>query len=112
MPQIGTQGVTKWGWVGHGVSRSLQRDIPSASKDGETVRVIASRSHPGDVFSVAKTSLKGYKKVQEMVAAGAGYKALQVMCEMWYDCEQEVERPSDRDMCVGPNSIGLHVPPK
>ena len=78
--KTGTQGVTKWGWVGHGVSRSLQRDISSASKDGETARVIASRSHPGDVFRVAETSLKGYKTVQEMVAAGAGYKALQVKC--------------------------------
>ena len=41
-----------------------------------------------------------------MVAASAGYKTLQVMCEMWYDYEQEIERPSDRDMCLGPNSIG------
>ena len=79
------------GLGGHGVSRSLQRDISSVSKDGETARVIASRSHPGNVFSVAETSLKGYKTVQEMVAAGAGYKALQVKCGMWCDCEQEVK---------------------
>ena len=67
MPQIEILGVTKWGWVGHGVSYSLQRDISLASiyKYGETVRVIASRSHPGDVFSVTETSLKGYKKVQK-----------------------------------------------
>ena len=64
--------------MGHGVSRSLQRDMSLGSKDGETVRVIASRSHPGDVFSVAKSSFEYYKTVQEMVAAGAGYKALQV----------------------------------
>ena len=70
--------MTKWGWVGHGVSRSLQRDISSESKDGETVWVIASRSHPGDVFSVAESSLQGFKKVEKLVAAGAGYKALQV----------------------------------
>ena len=78
--KTGTQGVTKWGWVGHGVSRSLQRDISSESKDGETVRVIASRSHPGDVFSVADSFLQGFKNVEKLVAAGAGYKALQVKC--------------------------------
>ena len=74
----GQTGVTKWAWVNHGMSRSLQRDISSKSKDGSTVRVIASRSHPGDVFSVAESSFKDYKSVEKIIAAGAGYKALQV----------------------------------
>lgn len=76
--KTGKVGVTKWGWVGHGVSRSLQRAISSGSKDGDTVRVIVSRSHPGDVLSVAESSLKGFRNVKELIAAGAGYKAVQV----------------------------------
>ena len=76
--RTGKTGVTKWAWVGHGVSRSLQRDISSKSTDEGTVRVIASRSHPGDVFSVADSSFQGYKTVEKLIAAGAGYKALQV----------------------------------
>ena len=79
-PITGKTGVTKWAWVGHGVSRSLQRDISTQSKDGNTVRVIASRSHPGDVFRVAESSFKNYKEVEKLTAAGAGYKALQVLC--------------------------------
>ena len=78
-PITGKTGVTKWAWVGHGVSRSLQRDISTQSKDGNTVRVIASRSHPGDVFRVAESSFKNYKEVEKLTAAGAGYKALQVL---------------------------------
>ena len=76
--RTGVTGVTKWAWVGHGVSRSLQRDISSKSMDEGTVRVIASRSHPGDVFSVVDTSFRGYKTVKKLIAAGAGYKVLQV----------------------------------
>ena len=74
----GALGVTKWAWVGHGVSRSLQREIQSATTDEDTVRVIASRSHAGDVFTVAESGFMGYKKVQRIIAAGSGYKALQV----------------------------------
>ena len=81
-------GVTKWAWVGHGVSRSLQREIQSATTDEDTVRVIASRSHAGDVFTVAESGFVGYKKVQRIIAAGSGYKALQVsvcvcVCCVW-----------------------------
>lgn len=79
--KTGKTGVTKWAWVGHGMSRTLRQDISSRSKDGSAVRVIASRSHPGDVFSVAESSFKDYKDVEKIIAAGAGYKALQVSPE-------------------------------
>ena len=72
----GIAGVTKWAWVGHGVSKTLQRDIVSdGSQEDGSVKVIASRSHAGDVFAVAETA---FGKVEKIVAAGAGYKALQV----------------------------------
>ena len=72
----GMAGVTKWAWVGHGVSKTLQRDIVSdGSQHDRLVKVIASRSHAGDVFAVAETA---FGKVEKIVAAGAGYKALQV----------------------------------
>ena len=77
-PKTGKAGVTKWGWVGHGMSRSLHREISRESKDAAEVQVIASRSHPGDVFDIAEKAFHGYKRVEKVIAAGAGYKALQV----------------------------------
>ena len=77
-PSTGGMGVTKWAWVGHGVSRSLQREMASETHDRETVRVIASRSHPGKVFEIADLAFKDFRKVEKITAAGAGYKALQV----------------------------------
>ena len=75
----GIAGVTKWAWVGHGVSKTLQREIVSdRSEEDGTMKVIASRSHAGDVFAVAQTAFGQSKKVEKIVAAGAGYKALQV----------------------------------
>ena len=64
------------------MSETLRQDIASGSKEGDTVRVIASRSHAGDVFEVAESSFEGYKKVEKIVAAGSGYKALQVDVSM------------------------------
>ena len=43
------------------------------------MRVIASRSHAGDVFKVAESAFgRRGGRVEEIVAAGSGYKALQV----------------------------------
>ena len=68
--------MTKLAWVGHGVSKTLQRYIASdGSQHDGSVKVIASRSHAGDVFAVAQTA---FGEVEKIVAAGAGYKALQV----------------------------------
>lgn len=52
---VGGNGVTHWGWKGHGFSRSIQRQVDAAKskakgKDVEKERVeaIVSRSHAGD----------------------------------------------------------------
>ena len=71
-------GVTKWAWVGHGTSRSLIAAVNSDASDPKTVRVIASRSHPGDVVDVAKNAFKDFQTVVPISAAGAGYKSLAV----------------------------------
>ena len=100
--KTGQTGVTKWAWVHHGVSHTLQRDISSKSKDGNTVRVIASRSHPGDVFSVAESSFKDYKSMEKIVAAGAGYKALEVSPKGGRGEEgRETDRQTAREREVG-----------
>ena len=64
--------------MGHGISKTLQRGISTESRGGDGVRVIASRSHAGDVFKVAESAFGQTGKVEKIVAAGAGYKALQV----------------------------------
>ena len=46
-------GVTKWAWVGHGSSLSLTRAVEPPKKNSDKVRVIVSRSHPGEVAKVA-----------------------------------------------------------
>ena len=75
---LGVVGVTKWAWVGHGVSKTLGREMQEKKEREDKVTVIASRSHAGDVFSVAESAFGGSNKVEKIVAAGAGYKALQV----------------------------------
>ena len=74
-------GVTKWAWVGHDSSLSLTKAVePHTSKTTDSVRVIVSRSHPGDVTKVAEESFKDSgQKVEPIKAAGAGYKVLQVV---------------------------------
>ena len=97
----GALGVTKWAWVGHGVSKMLQQEILSEKRAMDSaVRVIASRSHLGDVFRVAEESFKGFKSIEEITAAGSGYKALQVcvcvcvcvrVCVCVCVCERDTE---------------------
>jgi inositol monophosphatase 3 len=74
-------GVTKWAWVGHDSSLSLTQAVePHTAKSTDNVRVIASRSHPGDVIAIAESAFKGSgQTVEQIKAAGAGYKALQVV---------------------------------
>ncbi|XP_019854107.1 PREDICTED: putative inositol monophosphatase 3 isoform X1 [Amphimedon queenslandica] len=73
----GRQGITYWAWVDHGVSPNLE-GIKS-SPNTNTIRVISSRSHSGDVIKVANSALSDSgNKVEHIVAAGAGYKTLQV----------------------------------
>lgn len=74
-------GVTKWAWVGHDSSLSLTKAVePHSSKTSDDVRVIVSRSHPGDVTNIAKEAFKDSgQTVEPISAAGAGYKVLQVV---------------------------------
>ena len=74
-------GVTKWAWVGHDSSLSLTQAVePHSSKNADKVRVIVSRSHPGDVGAVAKSAFEDSgQTVKQIEAAGAGYKVLQVV---------------------------------
>ena len=74
----GDMGITKWAWVGHGTSRTLIAAVNSHAADAETVRVIVSRSHPGDVVKVAEDGFKAFKTVKPISAAGSGYKTLAV----------------------------------
>ena len=69
------QGITYWSWVNHGVSSSVFEgaDVSTTSN----IRIISSRSHPGNVREVANKVFKG-QTVQHTIAAGAGYKSLQV----------------------------------
>jgi len=71
---------TAWGWVGEGVSKTVQEDI-SKNKDekrgvGEA-KIIVSRSHPGPV----KANLEGALGTGIAItnAGGAGFKAWEVV---------------------------------
>ena len=60
-------------------SSDKPRSESTRNGDKGTVRVIASRSHAGDVFKVAESAFgRRGGRVEEIVAAGSGYKALQV----------------------------------
>ena len=74
-------GVTKWAWVGHDSSLSLTQAVePHSSKSTDNIRVIVSRSHPGSVGAVAEAAFKDSgQSVEQIKAAGAGYKVLQVV---------------------------------
>lgn len=74
----GDVGITKWAWVGHGPSRTLVAAVNPQAANPEAVRVIVSRSHPGDVVDVAKKGFKDFKSVTPISAAGSGYKTLAV----------------------------------
>jgi len=71
---------TAWGWVGEGVSRTVQEDI-AANKDekrgvGEA-KIIVSRSHPGPVKANLEAALG--KGIEITNAGGAGFKAWEVV---------------------------------
>lgn len=97
-----TDSVTKWAWVGHGVSESLVADTNPASKDKSTVvRVISSRSHSGDVKTVAESAFKDSSKtLEQIVAAGSGYKVLQVV-ENRADVYLHTTNIKKWDICAG-----------
>ncbi len=97
-----TDGVTKWGWVGHGVSESLMADtmhLEEEPKEPKKIRVISSRSHSGDVKSVAENAFSK-NTVDHMVAAGSGYKVLQVV-ENHADLYLHTTAIKKWDICAG-----------
>ena len=57
----GKQGITKWGWVGHGVSRSVIESTSAVGRESGKLRVIASHSHAGTVFTTAENAFKDYE---------------------------------------------------
>lgn len=74
----GTEAVSYWAWVQHGVSSTVTEFTQKDEGEADQIRLIVSRSHPGEVVAIAKEAMKD-KKVVEIKAAGAGYKTLQVV---------------------------------
>lgn len=71
---------TIWGWVGLGVSESVQDELALGEGKGRDVasaRVIVSRSHPGPVKENLKAALGPAINITN--AGGAGYKAWEVI---------------------------------
>ncbi|KAL5256632.1 hypothetical protein ACHWQZ_G011775 [Mnemiopsis leidyi] len=67
---------TYWAWVGHGVSDTL-RDMHGSS-EGDTLEVIVSLSHKGEVEDVAQKAFAP-RQVHITGAGGAGYKTIEVV---------------------------------
>ena len=92
-------GVTNWGWVGHGVSQSLQEH--QLKESGTTdLKVIYSRSHAGEVSKVAHGAFDDSHRLQDIVAGGSGYKVLEVMRGN-ADFYLHVTRIKKWDICAG-----------
>lgn len=68
---------TTWAWVGQGMSEDLLSVKRNQNGDITSPIFVVSRSHAGNVETVAK-SVFG-EKAQVIPAAGAGYKVLQVV---------------------------------
>ena len=94
-----TKGITKWAWVGHGVSESLSVDHLLAEQKATNIRIISSRSHSGDVKEVADKAFPK-RTVEHMTAAGSGYKVLQVM-ENRADLYLHTTAIKKWDICAG-----------
>ncbi len=92
-------GVTNWGWVEHGVSKSLQgnQGMERSKKD---LFITYSRSHAGEVSSVAQGAFGKKYVLKEIVAAGSGYKVLQVV-KGEADLYLHTTRIKKWDICAG-----------
>ena len=91
--------VTNWGWVEHGVSKSIKesRGMERSKKD---LFVTYSRSHAGEVSSVANAAFGEKYDLKELVAAGSGYKVLQVV-KGEADLYLHTTRIKKWDICAG-----------
>ncbi|KAK6178760.1 hypothetical protein SNE40_011272 [Patella caerulea] len=67
---------TAWAWVGYGHSKNLEKTSPETNAK-KTPKIIASRSHPGQIEGVVHESLGTDATVTP--AGGAGYKTLEVI---------------------------------
>ena len=70
---------TYWGWVGHGLSKTVLESVEHSTKNSKYLKMVVSRTHPGDVTELANRSFSGWKELKQISAAGAGFKALAVV---------------------------------
>lgn len=91
---------TYWGWVGHGLSKTVLESVEHKTKSPEDVNVIISRTHPGEVAELANKSFGGWKAVKHLSAAGAGYKSLAVVRGI-ADLYLHSTRIKKWDICAG-----------
>lgn len=68
---------TAWAWVGKGVSPALRQTGNQGVIKNDIARIIVSRSHAGDVKTVATAAFG--EKTEVIPAGGAGYKTLAVV---------------------------------
>ncbi len=94
-------GVTKWGWVDHGISSSLKATIQKSKIAGtdKLLKITYSRSHPGEVADVANKAF-GKENILQVPAAGSGYKTLQVV-EQAADLYMHTTLIKKWDICAG-----------
>ena len=94
----GEEGVTYWGWVGHGVSESLNQPLPKGNDD---IRIVFSRSHAGTIGDLINNAYKDKPdKVKKMIAAGSGYKTMQVV-QNQADAYLHTTKIKKWDTCAG-----------
>lgn len=103
----GEEGVTYWGWVDHGVSETLKA---KSSKTTDDIRIISSRSHAGSIDDLIKMTYSGYgaDKIKRVIAAGSGYKTIQVVQDK-ADLYLHSTKIKKWDTCAGNaiiNSVG------
>ena len=94
------KGITKWAWLEHGISNTLETATidRSANKD---FKVTYSRSHAGKASEVVDEAFKndGFHLVH-LPAAGSGYKTLQVV-ERKSNLYLHVTEIKKWDICAG-----------
>ena len=91
--------IMNWGWVEHGVSQSLQEDH-SMEHSKKDLFITYSRSHAGEVLAVAENAFGEKYTLNQMVAAGSGYKVLQVV-KGKADLYLHTTRIKKWDICAG-----------
>ncbi|XP_050300969.1 putative inositol monophosphatase 3 [Anthonomus grandis grandis] len=86
---------TSWAVVKLGLSPDLKKNIKSQSKTN--TKVIISRSHSGTIKEVLE---KNFKNLEVVIAAGAGYKSLQVANNS-VDAYLHITAIKKWDICAG-----------